>query len=102
MTYRIKLIGLGRKPTDKDGMYLVSAGIDSGDMIADVRATPLPELAMTFDSFAAALEYWKRQSTVRPLRPDGKPNRPFTAWSVEIEQGKEGTDARPVGGNTDS
>lgn len=41
--------------------------------------------AMLFDSAIEALELWKTQSTVVPLRYDGKPNRPLTAFSVTTE-----------------
>ena len=40
--------------------------------------------AMEFDSALQAFSFWKTQSTVRPRRPDGQPNRPLTAFSVEI------------------
>jgi hypothetical protein len=40
--------------------------------------------AMRFDGAGAALEFWKTQSVTVPLRPDGKPNRPLTAFTIEI------------------
>jgi hypothetical protein len=42
--------------------------------------------AMKFATNAAALRCWQATSTVRPLRPDGKPNRPLSAFTVLIEQ----------------
>jgi hypothetical protein len=42
--------------------------------------------AKKFGSFLEAMECWKAQSTVRPLRPDGRPNRPLTAFSVTPQQ----------------
>ena len=42
--------------------------------------------AMVFPSFRAAWECWKTQSTVVPERPDGQPNRPLTAYTVEIRK----------------
>jgi hypothetical protein len=44
-----------------------------------------PERAMLFATSADAMRFWQRQSTVKPLRPDGKPNRPLTALTVVIE-----------------
>lgn len=41
--------------------------------------------AKRFHSNAAAFEFWRRRSRVKPTRPDGKPNRPLTALSVVIE-----------------
>ena len=42
--------------------------------------------ALQFATGAAAFEFWGRQSSTRPLRPDGKPNKPLTALTVVIEQ----------------
>lgn len=42
--------------------------------------------AMRFPSFEAAMEAWKTQSKVTPLRDDGKLNRPLTAYSVTVEK----------------
>lgn len=39
--------------------------------------------AKRFASFMDAMDCWKAQSTVVPFRPDGRPNRPLTAYSVE-------------------
>jgi hypothetical protein len=45
-----------------------------------------PEHALRFSSFFDATECYKRQSIRTPLRPDGEPNRPLTAFTVQIEQ----------------
>jgi hypothetical protein len=46
--------------------------------------TPHANEAMKFDSFTDAFNCYRETSTTYPLRPDGKPNRPLTAHSVEI------------------
>src|SRR3954453_5487723 len=51
----------------------------------DVQATPHKRYAQQFDSKKEAWEFWNTQSTVLPLQPDGKPNKPLTAFSVMIE-----------------
>ena len=38
---------------------------------------------MTFPSKAAALDYFTASKTA-PRRPDGRPNRPLTAYMIEI------------------
>lgn len=48
--------------------------------------THMKEHAKHFKTFEEAAEYWKRQSSIKPIRPDGKPNRPFTATTVEIKK----------------
>jgi hypothetical protein len=47
-----------------------------------IETTYTLKLAMRFDSPMEPFELWKKQSTVLPLRPDGKPNRPLTAFSM--------------------
>ena len=41
--------------------------------------------AQRFATVNEALACWKAQSLVRPIRPDGRPNRPLTAYSIETE-----------------
>jgi hypothetical protein len=42
--------------------------------------------AKQFDDAGDAIEFWRTQSRVNPIREGGKPNRPLTAFSVEIVQ----------------
>lgn len=44
--------------------------------------------ALRFASLGDAVETWKRQSHVRPIRPDGQPNRPLTAYNVSFEDAR--------------
>jgi len=45
-----------------------------------------PTQALCFTDKGDALAFWNRQSKVKPLRPDGLPNKPLTALTVIIEQ----------------
>lgn len=40
--------------------------------------------AMVFAGPDTAFEFWRRVPKCRPLRPDGKPNRPLTATTIEL------------------
>ena len=40
--------------------------------------------AKQFASTEEAMEFWQQQSKRVPLRPDGRPNKPLTAYTVEI------------------
>lgn len=40
--------------------------------------------AKDFPDFRAAFEFWRQPSKTRPLRDDGRPNRPLTAKTVQI------------------
>jgi hypothetical protein len=68
-----------------DGYYLRSYEVDhqptGGPWI--VFTTDVGE-ALRFPDAAAAMECWRQQSVAMPLRPDGRPNRPLTAYSIEV------------------
>lgn len=51
----------------------------------DVVVTKYIEKAMKFDKREDAFALWKTQSTAVPLRLDGKPNRPLTAFTITVE-----------------
>jgi hypothetical protein len=41
--------------------------------------------ALKFADIEEAAQYYRQQSTIRPLRPDGQPNRPLTGYTVTLE-----------------
>jgi hypothetical protein len=45
-----------------------------------------PAKAVAFPSASEALRYWQQTSTLRPLRDDGRPNRPLTAFTIAVKQ----------------
>lgn len=102
MSAVIKLIGLANgRPTHHDGRYLVDADIETGSMLPVVSTTSHIEQALRFDNFDSAIEYWKRQAQGRRIRPDGKPNRPLTVYTVEVVEFDEGgTHADAPAGHT--
>jgi hypothetical protein len=69
--------------------YVVACDVDAYEGIGAVTVGSLPH-AKRFAHAAEAWEFWKRQSTVRPLRADGKPNRPLSALTVEFVTVPEG------------
>lgn len=98
MAYVIKCIALAgrtRNPASVPvGDYLASYNPDAMDGYGMATWTPDIGRAMTFRTHAAAWDEWLRQSRVRPLRDDGAPNRPLTAYTilpVPVEQ-----HARPI------
>lgn len=81
----IRIVGLSDgRPLPLDGHYLRSADVNAHGGRGSVDAVQDPALARRFTDVVDALAYWRRQSDVRPLRPDGKPNRPLTAYTVEV------------------
>jgi hypothetical protein len=81
----IQIIGLADgRVTKHDQQYLVSFDFEQ-DAMHGLTASRMPSEARKFDSLADALEYWKTRSVGHPTRhTDGKPNRPFTGWTITV------------------
>lgn len=71
------------EPTSLDGEYIIDFQ-DMDDYAGLLTTTPEITDARRFDTPREALEFWRQQSKLRPLRPDLQPNRPLTAFTVEI------------------
>ena len=41
--------------------------------------------AKRFATMIDAFEFWRQESKIMPLRPDGEPNRPLTYYTISIE-----------------
>lgn len=76
--------------TPVDGQYLVDydpTWLDIGEyglLIKTLKTSPDIADAKRFDDAGAAFECWRMVSPNNPMRPDGKPNRPLTAFTVEL------------------
>ena len=82
----IRLIGpVGFEDLTSAPTWLASFDVDAHDGLGRVNGTRHRHEAMRFTDMRAAFEAYRTQSRVRPLRPDGKPNRPLTAYTIEIE-----------------
>lgn len=82
MEYVIQLIGLATGvPNPDEGTYVVEYDPAAFAGRGDIRTTPDKDRARRFTDAGAAAEYWRQSAGIRP---DGKPNRPLTAWTVEI------------------
>jgi hypothetical protein len=66
--------------------YLKSYDIEAHEGRGDAELTADPSEAVRFDDMAHGMAVWRTQSVTRPLRDDGKPNRPLTAYHVEFTQ----------------
>ena len=75
------------QPSDLDGTYIRDYMPDTDPMgRGNLTVTHEKRLAKRFSDFHEAASFWKQQSKRNPLRPDGKPNRPLTAYTVEFER----------------
>lgn len=69
-----------------DSVYLKSYDIEAHDGRGSADLTSNKNKAVRFVSLNHAVGVWNTQSKIRPLRPDGKPNKPLTAFTVEVEE----------------
>ena len=98
MPYLMRIVaGALGEPSPHNGLYLRSVEFDvDANGGCSIETTPDPELAYCFGSTSELLETWRRQSVVRPLRDDQKPNRPMTAWTIETINWSDAEYVKPV------
>lgn len=66
------------------GLLLCTFDLEAQSGIGATSWTNDPEKAFTWPTAALALEAWRASPRCRPTRPDGKPNRPLTVFTVEV------------------
>jgi len=82
----LKCMGLASgEPCDVVGQFLEYFDPDAYDGRGEVRFTVDRLRAKHFETAADALRFWNMVSPSRPTREDGKPNKPLTAFHMEIE-----------------
>lgn len=72
---------------DRDALpaqYVESFDVDAHGGRGSVTTTADLDSALILSSFREAYAAWTRQSDVRPFREDGQPNRPLTAFTIEL------------------
>lgn len=80
----LEVAGAQTMPGDPAGMYVVDCDVDAHDGRGDAELTDDWVRAKRFANIEEALTFYRRESTVKPLREDGQPNRPLTAYTVEV------------------
>lgn len=68
----------------ESGHYVRDFDVGAHDGLGPFPVTKDITEAKVFSNASVALQFWSMQSRIRPLRPDNKPNRPLTAFTVEI------------------
>jgi len=74
----------GRGRVGIEGQWLMSYDPDAFDGRGEADWTVDPRQALQFPDHAAAYRCWQQTSQVRPVREDGRPNRPLTAFTAEV------------------
>lgn len=89
---RILYAATGGPPTEHDGRYVVSWNPHTRVDKLDIVTTNGPSEARLWTNNRDCFAEWKTISNVQPKRPDGKPNRPLTAMSIQIEPWEDSLD----------
>lgn len=91
MPYLIRIIDVVGRVTHTNiapplmrGQFIKSADVNTFNGGGDVEATRDPLQARRFATTEAAIAFYRQVSRMHPRRPDGRPNRPLTALSVEL------------------
>lgn len=66
------------------GQYLAAYDPEAHDGYGEAEWTSDRTLAKVFTGLREAHAYWSQTPKCRPTRPDGEPNRPLCAFSVEF------------------
>jgi hypothetical protein len=87
--YAIQIIGVAGTAPEPPGpgpYYVKVYDPDGNNGGGYVETTPDVHAALAFETQIDAWQAWKAQSRVRPLREDGKPNRPLTTMTVTVAE----------------
>lgn len=65
--------------------YVQEYTADGFEGRGQLNVTPDIKRAKLYPDIRAVLEEWKRVSATHPVRLDGKPNRPLSAYTIATE-----------------
>ncbi len=80
----MRLVGAPSGPTGWDGCFLVGFDFEAAGGIGEIEMASDIADARRFADMAEAIAFYRQSPQCRPLRPDGKPNRPLTATHWEF------------------
>jgi hypothetical protein len=82
---RLRIVHLATgQSSEADGMWVKSYTPDGHDGRGHIELTENRHEAKVYPDALTAMSEWRSVSSTHPTRPDGKPNRPLTAFTVEI------------------
>lgn len=86
MTVVIRIVGLANgEQSGAEGQFVHEYTPNGFEGRGDLVLTRVRDRAKRYPDAAAAMEDWRRVSETHPVRPwDGEPNRPMTAFTVEM------------------
>lgn len=81
----VETTGCREHGSDPSGAWLASFDPEARDGWGEAAFTFIPGRAKRFGGAAQALEFVRQVPQARPRRPDGRPNRPLTAYTFAVE-----------------
>lgn len=87
MSYVLQIMGVAGAQLhgdDPTGQFVIELNPDAHGGRGLLRASFDITEARRFSDVGEAIEYWRAVPQARPLRPDGKPNRPGTAYHMQV------------------
>ena len=84
--FRLVLVSMADGKTEgvPVGWYLASYSPEARGGEGEARWTPDPAQALTFASAEDAVACYRAVPSNRPVRRDGRPNRPLTSFSIML------------------
>lgn len=79
-----------------DGSLIVKFDVDANNGVGKLFVTKALKQARKFKTLTDAIAYAQRVSKIRPLRPDGKPNRPLMMYNVAVIEAPDITQENKV------
>ena len=82
----VDMPGINREPEPRNygGMYLARYEPEAYDGHGLAEWTEDPRKAIRFATAADAFSAWRATPITRPVRDDGAPNRPLSAYSIAV------------------
>lgn len=80
----VKLVDGSGHPYDEKYVESYDPTLRPPDDWIELKVTADPAQARAFPSFAEAIAYYRQVCPNKPVREDGLPNRPLTAWTVNF------------------
>ena len=85
MSYLIRCEGhASGAPGAPMGAFLAAADVNAAGGRGVVEWSSDPATVLKFPTPTEAMEAWRQQSTVAPVRADGQANRPLTAYTITV------------------
>lgn len=84
MSFIVRILGLANgEPSPLDGMYLKAYDPHAHGGVGLIEGTPHRRRAMEFEDLTSFHALYVQ---AHGTRPDGKPNRPITAYNLQTER----------------